>query len=93
MAGKYKPPHTQTTPHGGIVWCPVEGCAWHQTDSWATRERLGKHVVGKHYDDVVFAEGDMPEDLKEREQKKLHNPASKVSHVADASDWDHFTEV
>jgi len=64
MPGNYTHPKVKP-PSGGVVWCPIEGCGWHQADSFATRERLGKHVVGKHYDDVVYAEGEVPEDLAE----------------------------
>jgi len=38
---------------------------WHLTDSFASRRRMGEHIANSHPKDVIYSDGEVPEDIPE----------------------------
>jgi hypothetical protein len=66
MPGNYKRAAIKNPPvDGDVLWCPIPGCVWHLIDSWSARRRMGEHVANTHPKDVIYSNGEVPEDLPE----------------------------
>lgn len=66
MPGQFKNPVKKNTPHNGdMLWCPIPECMWHLTDSFASRRRMGEHIANSHPKDVIYSDGEVPEDIPE----------------------------
>jgi len=66
MPGRYKPPIKRNEPKSGdVIWCPIPKCMWHLSDSCVSRRRMGEHIANTHPRDVIYSNGEVPEDVPE----------------------------
>jgi len=71
MPGSFKKAATKCPPReGDVLWCPIPACRWHLKDSWSARRRMGEHVANSHPGDVVYREGEWPEDIPKENEKE-----------------------